>query len=275
MAYYAVGDIQGCYDPLRRVLDQAGFDPSKDTLFCVGDLVNRGPKSLKVLRFIKSLNNQCVSVLGNHDIHLLSMLYGVREHRQTDTLSNILEAPDAHELANWLRSKPLLHTDTDRKFIVCHAGIYPWWSLKKASRRAAKVEKIFRDEGKCIALLKKIYSNYPSQWKSGLNITQKHRFTINAFTRMRFVSDKGHLNFSESGYNGSIRKNRLPWFSVANPSLAGYRTIFGHWSALGLLNTPEFLALDTGCVWGKHLTLAKIPKNPNKQAKLFIAPNNR
>jgi bis(5'-nucleosyl)-tetraphosphatase (symmetrical) len=203
------------------------------------------------------------------------MLYGVREHRHTDTMTKILEAPDALELGSWLRAKPLIHIDNERRFIVCHAGIYPWWSLKKASRRAAKVEKIFHNEDHCISLLKKIYSNYPSQWKSGLSKTQKHRFTINTFTRMRFVSDKGHLNFTESGYSERVRKNRLPWFTVPNPSLTGYRTVFGHWSALGLLNTPKLLALDTGCVWGKHLTLAKIPKNPNKKAKLFIAPNHR
>lgn len=275
MAYYAVGDIQGCYDPLMRVLEQVNFDPADDTLYCVGDLVNRGPKSLKTLRFLKSLGNQCVSVLGNHDIHLLAMMYGVREHRPTDTLQKILNAPDAIELADWLRQKPLLVVDDDRKFLLCHAGIYPWWSLDKARKRAFKVEAVFQDETECVKLLRKIYSNYPSKWQKGLSKTQKHRFTINAFTRMRFVSPKGNLNFSESGYQGKVRANRIPWFNINNETLAGYRTIFGHWSALGLLNTPQHLALDTGCVWGKHLTLAKIPKNPSKPVKFFIEPNIR
>ena len=275
MAHYAVGDIQGCYDPLRRVLDSVNFDPAYDTLLCVGDLVNRGPKSLKTLRFLKSLEKQCVSVLGNHDIHLLAMLYQVRDHRPNDTLQKILDAPDAQELADWMRHMPLMVTNEKRKYVMCHAGIYPWWNIDKASKRAKKVEAVFQSEVDCVKLLKKIYSNYPSKWQAGLGKTQKLRFTINAFTRMRFVSPKGHLNFSESGYHNKSRVNRLPWFQVDNPSFAGYRTIFGHWSTLGLLNTPSHLALDTGCVWGNHLTLAKIPKNPAKQVKLTIALNNR
>lgn len=275
MAYYAVGDIQGCYDPLRRLLDSVAFDPQEDTLLCVGDLVNRGPESLDVLRYLKSLKNHCVTVLGNHDIHLLAMIYGIRDHRHSDTLTEILEAPDRQELADWLRHKPLLVVNEKRKMVMCHAGVYPWWSLKKACKQARKVEAVFRQEEQCIKLLKKIYSNDPSKWGGNLSKLQKQRFTINAFTRMRFVSPKGHLNFSESGFENKHRKNRVPWFEIENPSLAGYRTIFGHWSALGLYNTPSHLALDTGCVWGKHLTLAKIPKNPDTEVKLFIAPNNR
>lgn len=275
MAYYAVGDIQGCYDPLMRLLDQVKFDPTHDTLLCVGDLVNRGPKSLKVLRFLKSLNKQCVTVLGNHDIHLLAMMYGIREPRYKDTLSKILDAPDAKDLSDWLRSKPLLVVNKKRKFAMAHAGIYPWWSLDEAVKHAEYVEKQFKDENKCINLLSKIYSNSPSKWSSDLGKIQRSRFTINAFTRMRFCSPKGHLNFSESGYEGKIRKNRQPWFKINNDELSGYRVIFGHWSALGLLNTRQHLALDTGCVWGQHLTLAKIPKNPDKKIKLFFEPNSQ
>ena len=273
MAYYAVGDIQGCYDPLARLLDQVNFDQSKDTLLCVGDLVNRGPKSLKVLRLLKSLNNQCVSVLGNHDIHLMSMFYGIRQPRHSDTLNKVLDAHDSHELINWLRQNPLLVVNEDRKFVMAHAGIYPWWTLNKAKKRANKVETLFRDEDSCINLLKQIYSNHPSRWSKDLNKVQKARFTINVFTRMRFCSPKKHLNFSESGYKGKLRKNRLPWFDFDNASLDDYRIIFGHWSALGLLNTRQHLALDTGCVWGRHMTMAKIPKDPDKKIKLFTEPN--
>lgn len=273
MAYYAVGDIQGCYDPLMRLLDQVNFDSDKDTLLCVGDLVNRGPKSLKVLRFLKSLNKQCVTVLGNHDIHLLAMMYGIREPRYRDTLSKIIDAPDSSELADWLRSKPLLVVNKKRKFVMAHAGIYPWWSFEQSIKNARHVEKHFQDEQKCIKLLSKIYSNHPTKWTPDLGKTQRTRFTINAFTRMRFCSPKGHLNFSESGFKGKSRKNRIPWFEFNNDSLNDYRVIFGHWSALGLLNTRQHLALDTGCVWGNHLTLAKIPKNPDKKIKLFTEPN--
>ena len=275
MAYYAVGDIQGCYDPLVRLLDKVNFDQSKDTLFCVGDLVNRGPKSLKTLRLLKSLENQCVTVLGNHDIHLLAMMYGIRQPRASDTLDKVINAPDANELSSWLRSQPLFILNKERKFAMCHAGIYPWWNKKQALNNAKSVEKIFQDEKKCINLLKNIYSNSPPKWLDDLSGVPRIRFIINAFTRMRFCSPKGRLNFTESGYKGKVRKNRLPWFDIPNQHFSDYRIIFGHWSALGLLNTPNHLALDTGCVWGKHMTLAKIPKKAHKPVKLFIAPNNR
>ena len=273
MAYYAVGDIQGCYDPLVRLLDKVNFDQSKDTLLCVGDLVNRGPQSLNVLRFLKSLENQCITVLGNHDIHLLAMLYGIRQPRHSDTLEKILKAPDSQEISDWLRSKPLFVINERRKFVMAHAGIYPWWGMSDAIKYSNKIQKKFKDEESCIQLLKKIYSNNPTKWSNKLTKIQKQRFTINAFTRMRFCSPKKHLNFSESGYIGKSRKNRLPWFEFTNDDFTNYRIIFGHWSALGLLNTRQHLALDTGCVWGKHMTLAKIPKNPDKKVKIFTEPN--
>lgn len=273
MTQYAIGDIQGCYDPLARLLDKVNFDVAKDTLYCVGDLVNRGPDSLKVINLLKSLNNQCVTVLGNHDIHLLSMLYGVRKHRHADTLSEILNDSAASDVADWLRQQPLMVTNEKKKFIMVHAGVYPWWTPDEAALRARDVEKCFRDEEKCVKLLKRIYSNDPSKWSDDLSKMKRRRFTINAFTRMRFVSPKGHLNFSESGFKGKLRKNRVPWFNVPNKSMKSYRVIFGHWSALGLLDTPSHLCLDTGFVWGKHMTMAKISKNnANKKTKLIIAP---
>ena len=201
------------------------------------------------------------------------MMYGIREPRYRDTLSKIIDAPDSSELADWLRSKPLLVANKKRKFVMAHAGIYPWWSLEQSIKNARHVEKHFQDEQKCIKLLSKIYSNHPTKWTPDLGKTQRTRFTINAFTRMRFCSPKGHLNFSESGFKGKSRKNRIPWFEFNNDSLNDYRVIFGHWSSLGLLNTRQHLALDTGCVWGNHLTLAKIPKNPDKKIKLFTEPN--
>lgn len=269
MAHYAIGDIQGCYDPLAKLLDQVNFDTAKDTLLCVGDLVNRGPKSLKTLRLLKSLENQCVTVLGNHDIHLLSMMYGVRTPRPNDTLTKVLEAHDADELALWLRQKPLVVVNEKRKFVLCHAGIYPWWTLEEATKHAKDVQTIFQNESKCIKLLERIYSNQPSKWKDNLGKVQRRRFTINAFTRMRFCSPKGHLNLTEAGFSGKSRKNRLPWFQFTNASLADYRVIFGHWSALGLMNTSNHLALDTGCVWGREMTMARIPKSSNKPVVLY------
>ena len=275
MAQYAVGDIQGCYDQLARLLEKVNFDTSKDTLLCVGDLVNRGPKSLKTLRLLMSLKDQCISVLGNHDIHLLSMMYGIREPRQHDTLDKILVASDAAEIANWLRFQPLMHTDTKRNIVMSHAGIYPWWSLKNARKRATDVESIFQDEERCIKLLKRIYSNEPSKWSADLNKIEKRRFTINAFTRMRFCSPDGHLDHSESGFKDKSNSRRVPWFNIKNKSLEGYKVIFGHWSALGLLNTDQYLCLDTGCVWGRQMTMAKIPKKAGKPITIYVQKNSK
>jgi len=274
MAHYAVGDIQGCYDQLSRLLDQVKFDTSKDTLLCVGDLVNRGPKSLKTLRLLKSLKNQCLSVLGNHDIHLMSMMYGVREPRHHDTLKKVINAPDAQEIADWLRFRPLLHVDSERQYVLCHAGIYPWWSLKTAIKSAREVEVAFQDREKCVKLLKRIYSNEPSKWSEDLSKLHRRRFTINVLTRMRFCTPNGHLDLSESGYHGKVTRNRIPWFDIANDELTDYRVIFGHWSALGLLNTEQYLGLDTGCVWGRELTMAKIPKRVGKPITLYTETNN-
>ena len=261
MARYAVGDLQGCYDPLQRLLEKAKFDPSKDTLLCVGDLVNRGPKSLKTLRFLKSLGSSCEVVLGNHDIHLLAMLYGVRKPKPNDTLVKVIEASDVSDLSHWLRTRPLLIEHKQDKTLACHAGIYPWWSRKQALKRAKEVENIFADEEKCKALLRKIYSNSPSKWSNDLGKTRRARFIINAFTRMRFCSPGGHLNLLESGYKGVGRKNRVPWFQYENPGLNGFRVVFGHWSALGLLNTPQALCLDSGYVWGREMTMVKLPRS--------------
>ena len=262
MANYAVGDIQGCYEPLVRLLDKVNFDQNKDLLFCVGDLVNRGPESLKVLRLLKSLNNQCVTVLGNHDIHLLSMIYGIRKPRPNDTLRDILDAHDLSELSLWLRSKPLMVQSETTKTLLCHAGIYPWWSRSEAFAYSDEIQGVFCDEKKCIYLLEKIYSNSPSKWDNQYGEIRRHRFIINAFTRMRFCSPAGHLNLMESAYIGKSRKNRLPWFKIHNPHLNGYRVVFGHWSALGLLNTATHLCLDTGYVWGRHMTMVKLPEKP-------------
>jgi bis(5'-nucleosyl)-tetraphosphatase (symmetrical) len=279
VANYIVGDIQGCYDPLMRLLDQVKFDQNKDILYCVGDLVNRGPDSLKVLRFLKSIENQCVTVLGNHDIHLLSMVYGIRTPRPNDTLNKIIKSPDVAELTHWLRLKPLMLVNEQSKFVLCHAGIYPWWTIQEAQSYAQEVQNIFSEEKSCIKLLKKIYSNSPKRWSSDLKNSSRHRFIINAFTRMRFCGSSGNLNLTESGFAGRVRKNRIPWFHIPNASITDYRIVFGHWSALGLVNTPNYLCLDTGCVWGRHMTLAKVPKKPKfrelKTNKLFIAPNTQ
>ena len=269
MSVYVVGDIQGCYDPLMRILDKADFDDHKDHLYCLGDLVNRGPKSLKTLRFLMKLGDHCNSVLGNHDIHLLAMMYGHRMPRSSDTLNSILKASDAQEISDWLRRRPLVHKLKQRKTILCHAGIYPWWSLKKTFKLANEVEQVFRDEESCQHLLKHIYSNKPLRWSNGLEGIRRQRFIINALTRMRFCSPTGRLNFSDSGYASKITKNRTPWFDYQNPSLDDWRVVFGHWSSAGFVLRGNLLGLDTGCVWGRELTMVKLPKNLDNPIKIY------
>lgn len=278
MTTYAVGDIQGCYSALAKGLERVNFDQSKDTLLCVGDLVNRGPDSLKVIKLLKSLENQCLTVLGNHDIHLLSMIYGIRKPKHLDSVHDILNCSQQQDIADWFRQQPLMVLNKKHRFVMSHAGIYPWWTLKQAKKRANEIETILKDEVSCIKLLKKVYGNTPNKWDKNLRNTPRYRFIMNAFTRMRFCGKNGHLNLTESGYDGKVRKNRLPWFEIENKSLENYRVIFGHWSALGLLNTDKHLALDTGCVWGRHMTFAKIPKSPKnlkpiKNTNLTIVPN--
>ena len=269
MALYAVGDIQGCYAQLNKLLDKVSFDTSKDTLMCVGDVINRGPKSLKTLRFLMNLGDNCELVLGNHDIHFLAMHYGIRSHKPSDTLLPLLESSDADELATWLRRKPLLKVDEDRKLIFCHAGIYPWWDLTTVKALANEVESVLYKRKSAIKLLNKIYSNEPTKWSAGLGTIPRLRFTINALTRMRFVSPKGHLNLVESGFSGRTRKNRLPWFDIHNPGREGYKVVFGHWSALGFVERPDILALDTGCVWGRELTMVKLPDELGFSVNVF------
>jgi bis(5'-nucleosyl)-tetraphosphatase (symmetrical) len=268
MSIYAVGDIQGCYDPLAKLLDTVNFDPSTDALWCVGDLVNRGPKSLKVLRLLKSLEDSCVAVLGNHDIHLLSMIYGVRTPKASDSLTKVLSASDLPEITQWLRQRPLMVLNKTNRTILSHAGVYPWWTWREAKNLAEEVEKVFANEQTCINLLKKIYSNSPSKWSADLGKTRRYRFTINAFTRMRFCSPRGHLNLSESGYFGLRRKDRIPWYEFFNPGLEDYRVIFGHWSALGFVNEPRRLCLDTGYVWGREMTMVRLSETADDPANI-------
>lgn len=278
MATFAVGDIQGCYDVFARGLDRINFDQSKDTLLCVGDLVNRGPDSLKVIKLVKSLKKQCVTVLGNHDIHLLSMIYGIRKPRHLDTVQDVLSCSNKQDIADWLRQQPLMVVNKKQRYVLCHAGIYPWWSRKESQKYAREIESVLQKKDECVELLKTVYGDSPNKWDPDLRGIARQRFIMNAFTRMRFCGVNGRLNLTESGYSGKVRKNRVPWFNIDNPDFKNYRIIFGHWSALGLYNTANHLGLDTGCVWGRHMTFAKIPKyanmlEPIKKSKLSIVPN--
>lgn len=260
MAVYAVGDIQGCYDPFRKLLDLIEFDPERDRLWLVGDLVNRGPKSLKTLRFVHSLGACAVTVLGNHDLHLLALSVGaVRYTRRFSTLRKILRASDSDELLNWMRHLPLAHYDKSLRSMLVHAGTYPSWTVKKTLARAREVETALRGD-RYTTLLSKMYGNAPTQWSASLRGYRRLRFIINCLTRMRMLTTSGDLDLSYSGVPWRRRKSLVPWFEFGKPAWAGTRLIFGHWSQLGLIVLPELVALDTGCVWGRQLTAVRIDK---------------
>ena len=260
MAIYAIGDIQGCYNPFRDLLDAIRFNPDKDTLWLTGDLVNRGPKSLKTLRYVKKLGDSVVTVLGNHDLHLLALVAKqVRDGGRFDSLQKILKAKDSDELLDWLRHRPLAHYDESMDTLLVHAGTHPGWTAQQTLARAAEVEaELTGDDYK--ALLGKMYGNSPADWSGGLMGYKRLRFIVNCLTRMRMMTNKMRLNMSHSGTPYRARKNLVPWYGFEDPAWSGTRIVFGHWSALGLVVMPDLVSLDTGCVWGRQLTAVRIDK---------------
>ncbi|MCK5191102.1 MAG: symmetrical bis(5'-nucleosyl)-tetraphosphatase [Methylococcales bacterium] len=261
MSIYAIGDIQGCFDDLQRLLAKIDFNKKKDQLWFVGDLVNRGPKSLETLRFIKSLGDAAVCVLGNHDLHLLAVAYDSSPFRAKDTLQPIFEAKDKDELLDWLRGRPLFHYNDD--FCLLHAGLPPQWNFSTAKKMAAKVEKVLRGDN-YLDFFKVMYGNEPDQWSEKLKTQEQLRFTVNCFTRMRFCDDKGRLDFEHNGKPGSQPKHLTPWFDLAHRKNADLKIIFGHWSALGYHQSNNCYAIDTGCLWGGQLTALKLGKKMHR-----------
>lgn len=258
MATYAIGDIQGCYKELILLLDLIKYDTKQDQLWFTGDLVNRGPQSLDVLRFVKSLPDSTICTLGNHDLHLLAVGYEVAEKRKKDTFDDVLKAPDCEDLLKWLRCLPLMHHDIAKKFILVHAGIYPFWNLQEASQYANEVETVL--QGKAFFdYLHHLYGNKPKTWRNNLRRFSRLRFITNAFTRMRFCDPDGKLDLTSKGTIADAPKGYLPWFQITNPALHQYRIIFGHWAALeGSCANPNIYAIDTGCVWGGSLTALRL-----------------
>ena len=253
MNTYVIGDVQGCFQELLSLLEKINFQPKKDKLCLVGDLVNRGPKSLEVLRFIKNLPNSSV-VLGNHDLHLLATASGARPLRDKDTFSDVLRAEDKDELLDWLRHQPLMQVLPEHDVVLVHAGIYPLWSLDKAQSLAKEVEKVLRGEGSK-QFFEQMYGSEPNVWAGNLVGEQRLRFIVNAFTRMRYCDKKYALDFKSAGPVGSQSEDLVPWFNLCKQLPASTRVIFGHWAALnGVTHQPNFIALDTGCVWGNDLT---------------------
>jgi len=260
MAVFAIGDLQGCYDPFRRLLDAIDFEPSRDTLWLSGDIVNRGPKSLKTLRFVRSLGDSVVTVLGNHDLHLLALEAGtVRFGNRFGSLEKLLDASDAAELCEWLRQQPLAHYDKKLGTLLVHAGTHPRWSVRKTLARAAEAEAALRSDD-YPNVLGKMYGNDPNKWSGKLSGYKRLRFIINCLTRMRMVTADHRLELKFSGSPWRARKGLRPWFDAEAPAWEGTRIVFGHWSALGLVVLPDLVSLDTGCVWGRQLTAVRLDK---------------
>ena len=255
MATYAIGDLQGCYDSLLRLLDKLKFDQSQDKLWFAGDLVNRGPDSLSTLRFVKSLGDSAITVLGNHDLHLLAIAYGVKKTRSPD-IQRILDAEDRDELLQWVSHQPLLHHDPKLNFTITHAGIYPLWSLKQAQDCASELEDTLKNN--LDEFLEHMYGNNPEKWKKSLTGFKRLRFICNSFTRMRYCEEDGSLNFKSHGAPGSHPEDTLPWFEVPKRKAKKDRILFGHWSTLGMISKKNVYPLDTGCVWGGKLTALRI-----------------
>ncbi|MDO9423640.1 MAG: symmetrical bis(5'-nucleosyl)-tetraphosphatase [Methylobacter sp.] len=255
MSIYAIGDIQGCFDELLRLLDTICFNEHTDQLWFAGDLVNRGPKSLETLRFVKSLEDSAIAVLGNHDLHLLAASCAPKIANKKDSLLPILEAPDRDELIDWLRHRPFFHFNDD--FCLLHAGLPPQWDFKKTQKMALLAEQALRSPD-YQAFLKQMYGNKPNIWSSNLKGVEKLRFIINCFTRMRYCDDDGRLDFVHSGPIGSQPKSLVPWFTVPKRKNADMRIIFGHWSTLGYYEGQNCYAIDTGCLWGGRLTALKL-----------------
>ncbi len=255
MAIYAVGDIQGCFRPLENLIGEIRFDPTKDTLWLVGDLVNRGPNSLAVLRWVKALGSSAIVVLGNHDLHLLAAAEGARPVSKGDTFQDVLEAPDREDLLNWLRQQRLLYREKD--VVLVHAGLLPQWSAAEAQALAAEVEGVLHGcEYK--TLLREMYGSTPAQWSPDLTGMERYRVIVNALTRLRFCTPEGKMDLKQNGPPETAPQGFSPWFALSNRKSMDMVIVSGHWAALGLRMADNLLALDSGCVWGGSLTAVRL-----------------
>ena len=252
MARWAIGDIQGCADELTALIARIGFKSDRDQIWFVGDLVNRGPDSLKVLRLVRSLADNALCVLGNHDLHLLAVALVKAKMRKSDTLKSILEAPDGNTLIDWLTQRPLAHYAVDADDLLVHAGVVPQWSVDETLALAGEVQHALRSDP--AALLTAMYGDEPDRWQSSLRGADRLRFAVNVFTRLRFCTADGRIDFRQKGKPDSAPPPWMPWFKAPQRAAGGTRIIFGHWSALGYYNADRVVGLDTGCVWGGALT---------------------
>jgi bis(5'-nucleosyl)-tetraphosphatase (symmetrical) len=256
MARWAVGDVQGCCDELEQLLARIRFSPDRDRLWLVGDLVNRGPKSLQTLRLVRSLGANAISVLGNHDLHLLAVRLVGAKQRRSDTLAPILAATDCDTLLEWLQLLPLAYFEPAQGDLLLHAGVLPQWSVAQTLELAAEVERALRDDPR--TLLSGMYGDQPDRWQPSLAGLARLRLAINVLTRLRFCTPDGRVDFRQKGKPESAPSPWLPWFKVPGRASREQRIVFGHWSALGFHSERGVLALDTGCVWGGALTAVNL-----------------
>lgn len=261
MSVYAIGDVQGCYDDLCRLLDVLSFDPAHDQLWFTGDLVNKGPASARVLRFIRSLGERAVAVLGNHDLTLLADHWHGIVSKSIRSYCDVLEATDRDELIDWLRNRPMLHHDPELGFTIVHAGLAPQWDLATAQRAASELEQTLRSP-ECGAYLKAMFGDDPCRWVEELRGHDRLRFVTNCLTRLRFCRPDGSLEFREKGALGSQNQDLLPWFRVPGRRWQGERIVFGHWAMLGVHQENGVFGLDSGCVYRRGLTALRLDGEP-------------
>ncbi len=257
MATYIIGDVHGCYNSLQKLLKKIKFNPKKDLLWFVGDILNRGPDSLKTLKFIMSLGDSAEMVLGNHEFHLLAAYAGLKRFQdKTDTLKPILEHKKAKKMINWLRNRPLIITNKKQKIAIVHAGIPPQWTIKKALKKARKVENILQAKGWKKRVTKHFFGNSPDNWSTKHTDWQKIRYTVNACARMRYCDKNGKLDFDLKKHPDKTPKKAelKPWFIWKNRKSINYEIYFGHWSTLGVIDAYNIHTTDTGCLWGGQLT---------------------
>lgn len=252
MARWAIGDVQGCAQELAQLIERIGYKSDRDQLWFVGDLVNRGPYSLKVLRLVRALGDNARCVLGNHDLHLLAVALVGAKLRKNDTLSEILQAPDRDALLEWLLQRPLAHYEPAHPDLLLHAGVVPQWTVVQTLELAREVQHSLSSDPK--TLLSAMYGDQPDRWHSELSGVERLRFAVNVLTRLRFCTADGRIDFKQKGKPESAPAPWMPWFKAPRRASSGARIVFGHWSALGFYGADHVLGLDTGCVWGGTLS---------------------
>lgn len=267
MAVYAIGDLQGCLEPFLALLERIEFDPAVDRLWLAGDLVSRGPRSLETLRTVRDLGDAAVAVLGNHDLNLLAVAEGLRDANPKDRLEALLRAPDRDELLTWLRQRPLLHHDAALGYALVHAGFAPQWDLALARTLAGEVEQVLHGPD-YRELLRHMYGSEPDRWDPAHDGWDRLRFTINCCTRLRYVDESGRLDLKAKGAPRSQPPGLHPWFQAPGRRSRDVPIVFGHWSALGIYLGDNVYGLDSGCVWGGHLSALRLDR---KEPVVFVS----